>query len=89
METVAPEKLEPAASIIDRFGGPEAVQEITGADRTRVYRWTQPKDKGGTSGIIPLKPAQKLWAHAKANGLEIPGDLFLSAAPQPQQAGAA
>jgi hypothetical protein len=79
METNAPDKLEPAASIIDRFGGPEVVQEITGADRTRVYRWTQPKDKGGTDGIIPLKPAQTLWAHAKANGIEIPGDMFLSA----------
>ncbi|MGR9149633.1 hypothetical protein ACU8MT_09240 [Rhizobium leguminosarum] len=84
METNAPERLEPAASIIDRFGGPEAVQEITGADRTRVYRWTQPKEKGGTDGIIPLKPAQKLWAHAKATGLEIPGDLFLS--PEPAKA---
>ncbi|KKZ89033.1 hypothetical protein RPHASCH2410_CH00120 [Rhizobium phaseoli Ch24-10] len=79
MEQSAPEKLEPAASIIDRFGGPEAVQEITGADRTRVYRWTQPRDKGGTDGIIPLKPAQKLWAYAKANGIELPADMFLSA----------
>lgn len=79
METNAPDKLEPAASIIDRFGGPEAVQEITGADRTRVYRWTQPKEKGGTDGIIPLKPAQKLWAYAKANRIDIPSDLFLSA----------
>ncbi|WP_313522593.1 hypothetical protein [Shinella sp.] len=79
MDTNAPEKLEPAASIIDRFGGPDAVQEITGADRTRVYRWTQPKEKGGTDGIIPLKPAQKLWAYAKANRIDIPSDLFLSA----------
>lgn len=79
MDTNAPEKLEPAASIIDRFGGPDAVQEITGADRTRVYRWTQPREKGGTDGIIPLKPAQKLWAYAKANRLDIPSDLFLSA----------
>jgi hypothetical protein len=79
MDTNAPEKLEPAASIIDRFGGPDAVQEITGADRTRVYRWTQPRERGGTDGIIPLKPAQKLWAYAKANRLDIPSDLFLSA----------
>ncbi|KQV28131.1 hypothetical protein ASC97_07225 [Rhizobium sp. Root1203] len=79
METNAPiEKLEPAASIIDLFGGPDVVQQITGSDRTRVYRWTQPKEKGGTDGIIPLRPAQKLWAHAKATGMEIPGDLFLS-----------
>ncbi|MCA0343839.1 MAG: hypothetical protein LCH99_29425 [Proteobacteria bacterium] len=74
----APEKLEPAASIIDRFGGPDVVQEITGADRTRVYRWTQPKNKGGTDGMIPLRPALKLWAHAKAHDLDIPSDLFFS-----------
>lgn len=81
MDTNAPtDKLEPATSIIDRFGGPDVVQEITGVDRTRVYRWTQPKEKGGTGGVIPLKPAQKLWAHAQANGLPVPSDIFLSTA---------
>ena len=81
MDMTAPEKLEPAASIIDRFGGPDVVQEITGADRTRVYRWTQPKNKGGTDGVIPLRPAQKLWAYAQANGISIPSDAFLSREP--------
>lgn len=72
-----PSELEPAATIIDRFGGPDAVRAITGASRTRVYRWTQPKAKGGTGGEIPMKPAKKLMAHAKAHGIPINGDVFL------------
>lgn len=80
METSAPtETLEPAATIIDRFGGPDVVQEITGASRTRVYRWTQPKAKGGTDGIIPFPQAVKLISHAKKHGLAINADSFLPA----------
>lgn len=86
METNAPEKLEPAASIIDRFGGPEAVQQITGADRTRVYRWTQPKEKGGTDGLIPFKHVPTLIAAGRERGVKLSADDFL---PQPEQAGAA
>lgn len=86
METNTPEKLEPAASIIDRFGGPEAVQAITGADRTRVYRWTQPKGKGGTDGLIPFKHVPALIAAGRERGVQLSADDFL---PQPEQAGAA
>lgn len=81
METNAPTPtLEPAATIIDRFGGPDAVQQITGASRTRVYRWTQPKSKGGTGGMIPTPHALKLIAHAKEAGLPITAEHFLPVA---------
>lgn len=68
--------LEPAKSIIARFGGPDAVREITGASRTRVYRWQLPKEQGGTDGRIPPKPAEKLLSHAKKVGMEFSGDEF-------------
>lgn len=69
--------LEPASSIIERFGGPVAVQEITGVSRTRVYRWTQPKGLGGTGGMIPTESALKLLKHARANGISVTAEDFL------------
>ena len=69
--------LEPAATIIDRFGGPDVVVEITGADRTRVYRWTQPKERHGTGGLIPQSHITKLLAAAKERGIRLDGNDFL------------
>ncbi|RWF41613.1 MAG: helix-turn-helix domain-containing protein [Mesorhizobium sp.] len=69
--------LDPANSIIERFGGQDTVMEITGASRTRVYRWTQPREKGGTDGLIPMPHASKLLQHAKKNGLPVTADDFM------------
>lgn len=77
--------LNPAASIITRFGGPDAVREITGASRTRVYRWTQPKGAGGTGGVIPTPHAQKLLKYAKDHGIAVSADEFLA---EPREAAA-
>jgi hypothetical protein len=71
--------LEPASSIIARFGGPDKVQEVTGASRTRVYRWTQSKERGGTDGIIPMLPARKLLQHARENGIAVTGEDLIGA----------
>lgn len=71
--------LEPASSIIARFGGPDKVQEVTGASRTRVYRWTQPKERGGTDGIIPMNHAAKLLQHARENGIPVTGEDLIGA----------
>lgn len=72
--------LEPASSIIARFGGSEKVQAITGASRTRVYRWTQPENKGGTGGTIPQKQLRKLLEHAMATGIQIDAAELLGVA---------
>lgn len=64
---MATKALNPAASIIEKFGGVEAVMNITQASRTRVYRWTQPRENGGTDGIIPTPHARKLLAHAEVD----------------------
>jgi len=69
--------LEPAASIISRFGGQDRVIAITGASRTRVYRWTQSKDAGGTGGVIPTNHALTLLQYAKDNGVPVTADDFL------------
>lgn len=45
--------MEPAASIIGALGGPAAVAEYLKTADNTPYRWTYPRDKGGTGGVIP------------------------------------
>jgi DNA-binding phage protein len=71
--------LEPAAGIISRFGGADKVIEITGASRTRVYRWMRPKNEGGTGGVIPMAQAMKLLQHARDHAVPVTADDFLPA----------
>lgn len=71
--------LEPASSIIRRFGGSDAVRKITGASRTRVYRWTLPKHAGGTGGVIPFKHIPALIEAARAEGIDLSANDFLPA----------
>ena len=77
--------LDPAYSVIRKYSGPDgrlsagidAVAAITGADRTRVYRWMRPREKGGTGGLIPSQQQKKLFEHVKENGGPLkPRDFF-------------
>lgn len=77
--------LDPAHSVIRKFAGPDgklsagidAVAAITGADRTRVYRWMRPREKGGTGGLIPSRQQKKLFDHARKTKMSVgPGDFF-------------
>ena len=42
-----------AERVIDLFGGASRLAELTGIDKSSVYRWTYSKEKGGTDGAIP------------------------------------
>jgi hypothetical protein len=80
--------LNPAYDLILKFGGPDgtlnqgidAVATITGVNKTRVYRWMYPREKGGTDGLIPNKHAIKLIAHAREQRLAIDLEDFFSGA---------
>jgi hypothetical protein len=74
------EKLEPAHSVIQTFGGFEAVAKITGKHISRVYRWTYPKARGGTDGFIPQTDAEKLLEHARKLKLPITAANFFRSA---------
>jgi hypothetical protein len=69
--------MEPAASLIRLFGGPDRVAEITGRDRTRVYRWMWPRDQGGTDGEIPAKPRRALMDYAQRHNLKVPPEAWI------------
>jgi hypothetical protein len=75
MATVA--TMEPANRIITALGGTGVVSRITGAHRTRVWKWTQPKHKGGTDGIIPIEHIRALIEHGETINVSLSADDFL------------
>lgn len=67
----------PASNIITICGGVAIVAQWTGLNRTSVLRWTHPKERGGTGGIIPAKHQAELLRRAKAAGKRLfPSDFF-------------
>lgn len=74
--------MEPAASIIQRLGGNAIVARVTGAHRTRVWKWQQPRGRnGGTGGVIPIEHIRPLLDYAKSIGVDLTADEFLPAEP--------
>jgi hypothetical protein len=69
--------MEPAQTIIRKFGGPSAVSTIVGVHRTRVSNWQRAKRSGGTGGIIPQKHHRKLIDYALERGINLSADEFL------------
>jgi hypothetical protein len=68
--------MEPAHTIITICGGYRAVAEMTGRDETRVRRWTYPKEKGGTDGLIPTDAGQVLMGEARKRGIPLKPEHF-------------
>lgn len=74
--------LEPARSVISALGGTGAVSRITGVDRTQVWRWTQPREKGGTDGLIPPEHQGALLSFAEANGKAVTAEMIIRGLPE-------
>jgi hypothetical protein len=70
--------LEPATTVIRICGGPEAVADMVRRDQSRVRRWTYPKDRGGTGGLIPTEVQPRLLAEARNRGIDLRPDHFFS-----------
>lgn len=82
--------LEPASTVLAKIGGVEVAASITGKHVSRIYRWTYPREKGGTGGVIPHEDATKLLKHASENKLELtPADFFMVDEGPPAQLAAA
>ena len=66
-----------ATRIISKFGGVTKVAKLVKINASSVHRWTYPKKRGGTGGIIPTRHQDKLLAKARENGVELsPADFF-------------
>lgn len=70
-------KCQPATSIIEKFGGPEAVAEIVETSSGQVRRWRYPKEKGGTGGAVPHWHISKLMNAARSRKMKLKAEDFL------------
>lgn len=68
--------MEPALTIIGICGGFEAVAMLTDRSEIRVRRWTYPKARGGTDGLIPADCQQVLMRAARDRGLPLSPEHF-------------
>lgn len=60
-----------AQRIIDRFGGARRLAKLLRFDPSRVYKWTYPRDKGGTGGLVPAAVIPRIQALADIEGISI------------------
>jgi hypothetical protein len=66
-----------AEHVIEKCGGPKVVSEWLGLDLSNIYRFTYPRSRGGTDGIIPAHHQPVLLAKARENGIDLtPNDFF-------------
>lgn len=70
--------MNPAQTVITICGGFRAVAEMTGRDEISVRRWTYPKDRGGTGGLIPSECQQVLLDAAKGRKLPLRPEHFFN-----------
>jgi hypothetical protein len=66
-----------AENIIRKCGGHARVAAWLGLSLTQVYRWTYPREKGGTGGLVPAQRQAPLLAKAREAGIDLrPADFF-------------
>lgn len=66
-----------AEQVIEKCGGVANTARLVGRSESWVYRWTYPKDKGGTNGRIPQEAQLKLLEAAQRGECEVaPTDFF-------------
>jgi hypothetical protein len=69
--------MKPAHDIVTALGGNTAVADICGVSRATVWKWSQPRKKGGTGGVIPVEHAPKIVDAGKKIGLDIALTSFI------------
>jgi hypothetical protein len=66
-----------AERVIEKCGGVAKTAELINKSPSWVYRWTYPKDKGGTGGTVPQSSQHELLKLAKEGKVTItPADFF-------------
>lgn len=67
-----------AEQVIEKCGGVQNVAEWLGLDLSTVYRFTYPRERGGTGGVIPANHQAPLLQKARDNGVDLrPDDFFV------------
>lgn len=69
--------MNPAERVIEKCGGHSLVAEMLGVHVSRVHRWTYPKERGGSDGVIPGRHIPELIAKAADQGITLsPGEFY-------------
>jgi hypothetical protein len=63
--------LNPAHTVIARFGGSGPLARRLGLDRSAVHRWALPRTRTGTGGLIPSRYHRRLLELAAAEGITL------------------
>ncbi len=63
--------LEPAKTVLSRFGGAGPLAFRLHLDRSTVHRWALPRERTGGGGLVPAKYHQRLLALAAAEGIPL------------------
>ncbi|CAB4121016.1 hypothetical protein UFOVP7_14 [uncultured Caudovirales phage] len=66
-----------AEKIISKFGNARRLAELIGVHPVNVYRWTYPRARGGTDGLIPTSSLAKILLAARTDGILLTLDDFV------------
>jgi hypothetical protein len=65
-----------AQRVINKCGGIRNTAYIIGISVQSVYKWTIPRSKGGTNGLVPQKRQIELMVAAKNHGIQLTHEDF-------------
>jgi hypothetical protein len=66
-----------AKRVVAKCGGARRVSEITGRAIVTVHKWSLPRERGGTGGLIPTDMQVKLMDAALRGEVDLtPADFF-------------
>jgi len=70
-----------AKNVIQKSGGVGKISQITGRAESSIYKWTYPKEKGGTGGLIPAEAQAELMAASMRGEVDLCAEDFFEKAP--------
>lgn len=68
----------PAERAIKAFDGHANLAQVVGRDVSRIHRWTYPKERGGSDGLIPSELQGVILAAARKRGLNLSADDLIA-----------
>lgn len=67
----------PAQRVIEKFGSARKVAKAMQINVTTVYRWTYPRSKGGSDGLIPTEALRGVLMAARLEGIVLTPEELL------------